>query len=1003
MSLLLTVVLAVVLWSAIGVLQRRLNAIEARLSSMAAVEAALARLTARVRALEGGSAPVPAAEEAQPPEEATGSEPVMAPATEAASPRPAGVPTPAVAPDVLVPVAAASATVPVVTPVAAEPLPDDASSSASDPAPAPVRASGPEPETWEVVVGTSWLNKIGVLVLVMGLALLLGYSMTNIGPAGRVVIGFVLSAALAGAGVVLERRTESRNYGYGLIAGGWAGVYVTAFAMRAIPAARVLETDAAGLAVLLAVAAAMVAHSLRYRSETVTALAYVAAYIPLAVTPLTTYSLIASVPLVVSLLFVAQRFGWSSIAALGLASTYGIFALRGSVLPGTPPDATSLAPYMVLAVYWLAFEAADVLGLRSSTRTEAGPRLPLFAMNAVGSLGAALMLANRAGEGAMVTVLVAAAGAYLGGALLRARLVSPSDDVPGQSSAFTSAHASLALSAAMVAWAIDIRTAGAQQAFALLLETELLIAAGLTLRDRQIRRVGSAMAVLVTAHVLSLILALRAVDVLWPWTMAAWTPVAAAVAATWYANREWIRARAETPDLVERLLPWTALLMIGAIIGHDLDFAYQGLAGLVCALVLLEAGVRVAPAYRAQSYLALAAGAAAVVAAFGPESSRPSVAVVWRAMPLAIVCAYAYAWRIRQATREMDLVVRLAAGLAASAGTMLLTIFEWRVLPPDFVGMAWAATALGLIVIGVRRQVVGVRWQAYALFALAVTHVSQWSLGEIALAERAGVTAVAAPLVALAVYGAAYVGAWIARTRSVAAEDAPQATVQLERLATYALPLITTLHLISFESVWLGTRFVSAAWTLTGVALLAAGLLWRAVDLRLQAYGVFALTALVTLFFILVPPDAASVVSTTVAVAALYASGLGFRHWIREAGLEAVDWVRGLDGAARLMLLTAATVLLATLVGVEARPALVTMGWGLQGTALLFTGFVARERALRLAGLVMLFVCILKLFLYDLRELEALARILSFVVLGLVLLGVSWTYTRYKEQIRKLF
>jgi uncharacterized membrane protein len=334
---------------------------------------------------------------------------------------------------------------------------------------------------------------------------------------------------------------------------------------------------------------------------------------------------------------------------------------------------------------------------------------------------------------------------------------------------------------------------------------------------------------------------------------------------------------------------------------------------------------------------------------------------------------------------------------------MLLTILEWRVLPPAFVGIAWAATALGLVVLGASRQVAGVRWQAYALFALAVAYVSEWSLGEIALAERAGVPAVAAPLVALAVYAATYVGAWIARTRPVPAEDTLRPAGQLERLATYALPLITTMHLISFESVWLGTRFVSAAWTMTGVALLAAGLLWRAVDLRLQAYGVLALAALVTLFFILVPPDAASVVSTAVAVAALYASGLGFRQWIREAGVETVDWVRGLDAAARLMLLTAATVLLATLIGVEARPSLVTMGWGLQGTVLLFTGFIARERALRLAGLVMLFVCILKLFLYDLRELEALARILSFVVLGLVLLGVSWTYTRYKEQIRKLF
>jgi uncharacterized membrane protein len=45
--------------------------------------------------------------------------------------------------------------------------------------------------------------------------------------------------------------------------------------------------------------------------------------------------------------------------------------------------------------------------------------------------------------------------------------------------------------------------------------------------------------------------------------------------------------------------------------------------------------------------------------------------------------------------------------------------------------------------------------------------------------------------------------------------------------------------------------------------------------------------------------------------------------------------------------------------------------------------------------------CIFKLFLYDLRELDTPNRILSFVVLGLLLIGVSWMYTRYRERIQR--
>src|SRR5262249_14824747 len=71
---------------------------------------------------------------------------------------------------------------------------------------------------------------------------------------------------------------------------------------------------------------------------------------------------------------------------------------------------------------------------------------------------------------------------------------------------------------------------------------------------------------------------------------------------------------------------------------------------------------------------------------------------------------------------------------------------------------------------------------------------------------------------------------------------------------------------------------------------------------------------------------------------------------------------------------------------------LLTTSWGVEGLALLVAGFLARERILRLQGLAMFLVCILKVFFYDLRNLETIYRILSFIVLGLILLAVSWIY-----------
>jgi uncharacterized membrane protein len=80
---------------------------------------------------------------------------------------------------------------------------------------------------------------------------------------------------------------------------------------------------------------------------------------------------------------------------------------------------------------------------------------------------------------------------------------------------------------------------------------------------------------------------------------------------------------------------------------------------------------------------------------------------------------------------------------------------------------------------------------------------------------------------------------------------------------------------------------------------------------------------------------------------------------------------------------------------------MLTLSCGGEGIALLVLGFILRERALRLSGLAVLVACVGKLFLYDLRNLETLYRILSFIGLGAILLGVSWIYTRFREQVQR--
>ncbi|HYP05925.1 MAG TPA: DUF2339 domain-containing protein, partial [Bryobacteraceae bacterium] len=81
---------------------------------------------------------------------------------------------------------------------------------------------------------------------------------------------------------------------------------------------------------------------------------------------------------------------------------------------------------------------------------------------------------------------------------------------------------------------------------------------------------------------------------------------------------------------------------------------------------------------------------------------------------------------------------------------------------------------------------------------------------------------------------------------------------------------------------------------------------------------------------------------------------------------------------------------------------LLTVALGVQGAALLVAGMLASDRTLRLSGLALFLGCVGKAFIYDLRQLDTFGRILSFIVLGLLLLGASWIYTRYRERIKRL-
>ncbi|HZG34924.1 MAG TPA: DUF2339 domain-containing protein [Gaiellaceae bacterium] len=74
--------------------------------------------------------------------------------------------------------------------------------------------------------------------------------------------------------------------------------------------------------------------------------------------------------------------------------------------------------------------------------------------------------------------------------------------------------------------------------------------------------------------------------------------------------------------------------------------------------------------------------------------------------------------------------------------------------------------------------------------------------------------------------------------------------------------------------------------------------------------------------------------------------------------------------------------------------------WAVTGVAAIVAGLVRDVRLLRLAGLVLLGVVVVKVFAYDLSELDSVYRALSFIALGLLLLGAAFAYQRVRRELR---
>lgn len=227
-----------------------------------------------------------------------------------------------------------------------------------------------------------WAPKVGIVLVVVGLGWLLQYVWTRMDVWLQVLILYAGSIGLLALGIFLERKDAYKLMGRTLVGGGWAAIFLLTYGIGHVSSIRVLKSEHSeviDLFLMIAVATAMVWHTLKYKSQLVTGCAFLLGFASVvasvgSASPDPSH-LIAGAILVAGLLVVVHRYQWyqlelSGILASYLSHSYWLYKILGfpPVRFAFPHHGASIA---LVVAYWVVFRASYVWRKVSSREEEA--------------------------------------------------------------------------------------------------------------------------------------------------------------------------------------------------------------------------------------------------------------------------------------------------------------------------------------------------------------------------------------------------------------------------------------------------------------------------------------------------------------------------------------------------------------------------------------------------------------------------------------------------------
>ncbi|HUA15710.1 MAG TPA: DUF2339 domain-containing protein [Verrucomicrobiae bacterium] len=860
----------------------------------------------------------------------------------------------------------------------------------------------------EEMLGTDWLNKLGIALLVLGVAFFLAYQLRTMGPGGKVLVGYVTGAVMLAAGVWFERADRYRILARAGIGGGWALLFFTTYAMYHVPAAQLLNSQTLDLVLMLAVASAMVLHTLRYRSQVVTGLAFLLAFLTVTISHSSVYSLSAGAVLAAALVVIVGRMQWFELEVFGILASYlnHFLWLRPIIEPmqgKRHPFPEFAASAGILILYWVIFRLSYVFRLPSDPERE---RISTAAAVLNTSLLLALLKYQSVHPEWAFWALLAIGAVESGLAQL-----------PATRRRRSAVIVLATLGVVLLIVAFPFRYSGTRLSVLWLAEGEALLLIGVWTKEIIFRRLGMLASVLVAGQMLAYDAAeifgrrMDNADLRADFPLAVLFVIAGIV---FYLNAHWTLPRwpgmfATEFDrrIMQRFSYVGAVLMLAAV---WIAFPQSWTAVAWCALgfALAVAGRRLSSRdlrYQANS---LAVIAIIRVLAMNLEGTDKFHGLTLRLITITLVAVLLYAtsrWS-SPAMGEEKIAVwlrRLESEGYTWTASFLLALLAWYELRPVSVADAWVIGGLVLLELGLVFPRANLRMQGYVVMTASFFRIFFVNLNAAGTPGEISPRFYTVVPIALAfVYSY-----W----RLNQAGDTLNAIEQRFRVAGVFswLGTITLAALMRFE---LEADWVAAAWAALAFALFAIA--WRSgrkIFLHqglLIVFGVAFRTVLHNFYersYFPAPPWESRWVTAGSTIALLLAAlPLAFRIRKKDKPSEETGVIRLLRGLGRRpeqLLFFVAVALLTVLLAVEMRHGVVTLSWGLEGVAVFLLALWVAERSFRLTGLGLLLLCVGKIVLQDVWRLNPRDRYLTFIVLGAALLLVSFLYTRNREALRQ--